>query len=179
MCVWVSEHACGSMGINRSVFVCEGNTCARVCVKNKRGWPVTVVLLTHALQAMLFLQGLEAQWAGGTAGKRAWHQIMPIAAAAAAAHFLFGFSLLLLPLLSLLLFFSVLTLQRNKRSKHSRRFLYANVCVLFHCSTRTAWLGMTPCNHVSGRICNSVCVSSLVHRACSNMHNSKLFTPQD
>lgn len=65
---------------------------------------VTVALLTHALQAMLFLQGLAAQRAGGTAGEGTRHQVMPV------LRFLFG----LLPLLSLLLFVSVLTLQGNK-----------------------------------------------------------------
>lgn len=71
---------------------------------------VTAALLTHALQAMLFLQGLATQRAGGAAGEGTRHQMMPVAA----ARFLFG----LLPLFFLLLFFSVLTLQRNKNSKH-------------------------------------------------------------
>lgn len=113
---WVSGHQCSSISLNRYVLVCERNTCALVC---KGGKTVTAVLLTHALQAMLFLQGLAAQWASGTAGERTWHQIM---LSAAAAPFFFG----LLPLLFLLLFFSVLTLQTNKECKHRGRFLYAN-----------------------------------------------------
>lgn len=72
---------------------------------------VTVALLTHALQAMLFLQGLAAQRAGCTAGEGTRHQVMPV------LRFLFG----LLPLLSLLLFVSVLTLQGNK---HRRGFFF-------------------------------------------------------
>lgn len=65
---------------------------------------VTAALLTHALQAMLFLQGLAAQRAGGTAGEGTRHQVMPV------PDFVFG----LLPPFSLLLFVSVLTLQRNR-----------------------------------------------------------------
>lgn len=75
---------------------------------------VTAALLTHALQAMLFLQGFATQRAGGAAGEGTWHQMMPVAA----ARFLFG----LLPLFFLLLFFSVLTLQGNKNSKHGGSF---------------------------------------------------------
>lgn len=56
---WVGEHAC----IKRCEFVCEWSTCARVRQATSVGacTPVAVVLLTHALQAMLFLQGLAAQ----------------------------------------------------------------------------------------------------------------------
>lgn len=77
---------------------------------------VTAALLTHALQAMLFLQGLATQRAGSAAGEGTWHQMMPVAA----ARFLFG----LLPLFFLLLFFSVLTLQRNKNNKHGGSFYW-------------------------------------------------------
>lgn len=77
---------------------------------------VTAVILTHALQAMLFLQGLATQRAGGAAGEGTWHQMMPVAAAC----FLFG----LLPLFFLLLFFSVLTLQKNKNSKHGGSLVF-------------------------------------------------------
>lgn len=118
---------------------------------------------------MLSLQGLAAQRAGGTAGEGAWHQIMPIAAAAA-THFLFSLSLFLLPPLFLLLFFTVLTLQRNKKSKQ-REVFYMQMCVfsLVH----SAWLGVTLHNRVRGRIYNRVCVSGLVTCVCSNMHTRK------
>lgn len=88
--------------------VSGGGTSVGVCPT------VTAALLTHALQAMLFLQGLATQRAGGAAGEGTWHQKMPVAAAG----FLFG----LLPLFFLLLFFSILTLQRNKNSKHGGSF---------------------------------------------------------
>lgn len=78
----------------------------------------TVTLLTHALQAMLFLQGFAAQRAGGATGEGTWHQVMPV------PRFLFG----LLPLLSLLLFVSVLTLQGNRGGHYAVHF-YVDVTV--------------------------------------------------
>lgn len=65
----------------------------------------SVTLLTQALQTMLSLQGLAAQRACGTAGEGTRHQVMPVPG------LLFG----LFPLLSLLLFVSVLTLQGNRK----------------------------------------------------------------
>lgn len=86
-----------------------------LCVCESGGMSVgacpTVTLLTHALQTMLFLQGLAAQRAGGAAGEGTRHQVMPVPG------FVFG----LLPLFSLLLSVSVLTLQGNKGDKQRWR----------------------------------------------------------
>lgn len=101
-----------------------------ICVRLRRSvgacTPVAVVLLTRALQAMLFLQRLAAQRARGTTGEGTWHQMMPIAVNA--THFLFGLPVLVLHLLFLRLFFAVLTLQRNK--ERGRLVFSCTCCVL-------------------------------------------------
>lgn len=111
-----------------------------------------VVLLTHALQTMLFLQGPAAQWAGGTAGERTWHQIMPVADA---ARFFSG----LLPSLFLLL--TVLTLQRNKKCKRG-----GGGYMQIDTSVAHMWLGATSWNCVRGRMFQVWVVTPV----CSNRH---------
>lgn len=120
------EHGCSSSTGNRRMLPCVRESaapalsqrCQRGCTSVGACPSVTVALLTHALQTMLFLQGLAAQRAGGTTGEGTWHQVMPV------PRFLFG----LLPLLSLLLFVSVLTLQRNKGDKHRGRRSLKSKC---------------------------------------------------
>ncbi len=95
-------------------------TCAVVEAERRVEQVWSRVLLTHALQAMLPLQGLATQWTCGPGGERARHEL--VAAHAAPSHFLtlaqlFLFLFVLLSLsafLFLLLFVSGLTLKTEE-----------------------------------------------------------------